>query len=293
MSQNNMQALLQEGTRLLQKAGIEEARLESRLFLEEATGLSREALLLQEQEAVLPEVEEKFFSYIKRRAKKEPAQYIIGRCWFWGLPFSVTKDVLIPRPDTELLVEEALAIHQKEPVAALLDLCTGSGCIPISLLKEGVSEATLTDISPKALAVAEENAKRLGVSQRAICLQSDLFSACPPKRYDMITANPPYINQADMAELMADVKEYEPHLALYGGVDGLDFYRRIVPQSRDYLKMGGHLLLEIGYDQGKAVSDLMKEAGFSAVEVRQDLAGLDRVVRGCWMGQEGKEEPYV
>lgn len=293
MSRNKMRDALQAGVKRLKEAGIPEAMLEGRLFLEEATGLSREALLLKEQEEILPEEEQKFFSYIERRAKKEPAQYIVGRCWFWGMAFLVTKDVLIPRPDTELLVEEALAMHQKTPVKHLLDLCTGSGCIAISLLTEGVAQATLADISPAALAVAKENAHALGVEERADFLESDLFSACPKGAYDMITANPPYINKQDMETLMPEVKDHEPHLALFGGEDGLDFYRKIVPQSRAYLKEGGHLLLEIGYDQGKAVSELMKEAGFLAVEVKQDLAGQDRVVFGTWAGPKGKEEPYV
>ena len=226
-----------------------------------------------------------FRSMIDRRSARVPLQQILGSQEFMGLTFRVTPDVLIPRQDTETLVEQVLQ-EQKDPDIRLLDLCTGSGCIAISLaVKGGYESVTATDLSEEALKVAERNAKTH--QKKIIFRQGDLFSALPRTEagtFDIITSNPPYIPTAVIATLEPEVREHEPMMALDGTEDGLRFYRQIAQEAGTWLKPGGAIYLEIGYDQGEAVSGLLREAGFDKVRVVKDLPGKDRVVCGVWPG---------
>lgn len=254
----------------------EEAEWESWLLFQEVFQIERGEFLLKERQEALPAQEARYRALIKRRQKKEPVAYILGSWEFMGLPFKVTPAVLIPRQDTETLVEAALA--WAPPKAEILDLCTGSGCIAISLahyLPEAQVEAL--DISASALAVAQNNAKQNGV--RIQFWQGDLWEPLPAGRqYDLITANPPYIDQSQLKELEADVREFEPRLALDGGDDGLMFYRRLASGMAAFLREGGRAFWEIGYDQAEAVTEIARQSGFKVLEVRKDLAGHDRVV---------------
>ena len=196
-----------------------------------------------------------------------------------GLDFYVNEHVLIPRPDTELLVEEAMLCISDG--MRVLDLCTGSGCILLSLMhyKNGI-EGVASDISAEALAVAGQNAERLGLAGQIRFLESDLFEGLEGMgAFDAILSNPPYIPSADIATLMPEVREHEPGIALDGHEDGLYFYRRIIKDALPYLKLSGVLLLEIGYDQAEAVTGLLRETGYTRIEVKQDYGGHDRVVK--------------
>ena len=217
------------------------------------------------------------FDAVALREKRIPLQHITGYQNFMGLEFKVTKDVLIPRFDTECLVEEAMLVCADGD--KVLDVCTGSGCILISLMsyKNDISGYGI-DISEKALNVAKENATTMGKAPTFIV--SDLFEACTEREFDIIVSNPPYIRSDVIPTLMPEVKDYDPILALDGGDDGLIFYRRIVSESRDFLKKGGYLLVEIGNDQGDDVKALFEESGYLDVKVVKDLCGNDRVVKG-------------
>jgi release factor glutamine methyltransferase len=262
----------------LSEAGIEEAALDARLLLEYICHTDRNELIVH-GEGVRTDMEQQFYEMvIARRASRIPLQHITGVQEFMGLEFKVNEHTLIPRQDTEFLVEEAL--RNLSDGMSILDMCTGSGCILLSLLKySNECEGIGIDISEEALAVARENATRLGIEATFLC--GDLFE--PLKGcglFDMIVSNPPYIETAVIDTLMPEVREHEPIRALDGSEDGLFFYRRIVDKSQEYLRKGGYLFFEIGYNQGEAVSKLMRDAGFSHVEVYKDYAGLDRVVKG-------------
>ena len=228
---------------------------------------------------------------VSRRKQRIPLQHLTGEQEFYGYPFYVNEHVLIPRQDTEVLVEEAL--KRKREGMKVLDLCTGSGCILLSILKN-LKQGTGVgiDISEQALEVARRNAKRLGLEAATTFVLSDLFEKAQGP-YDMIVSNPPYIETEEIAQLMPEVRDHEPRLALDGMSDGLYYYRSIVSQCRDYLKEDGALLFEIGAGQGAAVSELLKEAGFMSVQVIKDLAGLDRVVAGKAGTKKGKQEKDV
>ena len=220
----------------------------------------------------------KFLEYellLKKRAERVPLQYITGNQEFMGLQFKVNSHVLIPRQDTETLVEEA--IKMLEPGMEVLDLCTGSGCVIISLLKQKQLVGTASDISKQALLIAKENARNNRVELQLV--RSDLFQNISG-HYDMIISNPPYIPTGTIPTLMPEVKNFEPVEALDGGEDGLDFYRQIVKKSGQFLKSNGYLCLEIGHDQGGRVAFLMEENGYRNVKVIKDLAGNARVVCG-------------
>ena len=266
------------GKEALEEAGIAEADLDARLLLEAVCQTSRNDLLVHGDREVGKEQEEKYREWIGRRASRVPLQHITGVQEFMGLEFLVNGDVLIPRQDTEILVEEVL--RELTDGSRILDLCTGSGCILLSLLHySNGCEGTGSDISGKALAVAEENAERLGISAKFLC--GDLFERVEG-RYDFIVSNPPYIASGEIPGLMEEVRLHEPLSALDGHEDGLFFYRRITRECPDYLVRGGSLYLEIGWDQGNAVKGLMEESGFHEVRVTKDYAGLDRVVSGVW-----------
>ncbi|MBR6543768.1 MAG: peptide chain release factor N(5)-glutamine methyltransferase [Anaerotignum sp.] len=273
---------LREGKMRLKAAGKEAYAFEAELLLEKAAGLNRTALFLRGEEVLSEEVLAVYEGFLQEREQGRPTQYILGEWEFMGLPFSVGEGVLIPRADTEVLVETILERQQKESMKSILDIGTGSGCIPISLGHYGKFEHIMAvDISQKALGYATKNAHDNQI--KIDFYESDLFTDLPAEwkgNLDAIVSNPPYIPKKDIEELMTEVKDFEPMNALDGGEDGLDFYRAIVEQGRDWLKDGGWLFFEIGYDQGEDLRNLLHEFGYTEVEIRQDLAGLDRVALG-------------
>lgn len=277
--------LYEYGKQELIEAEIAEAALDARLLLEYICHTDRNELIVH-GESMRSELEEQFYqAVIEKRAAHIPLQHITGEQEFMGLCFKVNKHTLIPRQDTEILVEEVMRCLSDG--MRILDLCTGSGCILLSLLKySNECEGIGIDISGQALAVARENASRLNLN--ATFLEGNL---CEPlvefvsdkttdKLFDMIVSNPPYIETAVIDTLMPEVREYEPRIALDGREDGLYFYREIIAQVPAFMRKGAHLFLEIGCNQGAAVKALMHDAGFVQVEIQKDYAGLDRVVYG-------------
>lgn len=272
--------LLGEGKEILRRAGIDEWELDAWYLLEYAGSYAKDERFLHPGREVEPEHERHYRELLGERSRHVPLQHLTGVQDFMGFSFYVNEDVLIPRQDTEILVEEVLKnLHDGMEI---LDMCTGSGCILISLLRYSNDCAGLgVDISGGALRVAEKNAQNIlsGFSGKVRFLESDLFENVE-EMFDVIVSNPPYIPAGDMEGLMPEVRDYEPRIALDGGEDGLVFYRKILEGSRSHLKKGGMLFFEIGYDQGRAVSKMMRETGFLDVQVRKDYAGLDRVVFG-------------
>lgn len=274
----------EKGCHTLQAAGIEEATLDARLLLEAVCGTNRNDLLVHGEQPVALEAEEKYLNWIRQRAEHIPLQQLTGEQDFMGLTFSVNEHVLIPRQDTEILVEEVLKeLHDGMRV---LDMCTGSGCILLSLLHYSNDCAGLgVDLSDKALEVAKMNAGKVLTSEKAEqvhFLQSDLFEKVEGK-FEIIVSNPPYIASAEVEKLMPEVRDHEPRMALDGTEDGLHFYHRIIEEAGQHLVSSGMLFFEIGYDQGQAVSELMRAGGYREVQVVQDYAGLDRVVFGTYV----------
>lgn len=281
--------LYEEGVKRLKAAGVQEAESDCFILFSEAFSLSRAAYFFKKTEEI-PASDtdriERYFSWLLRREQHEPVQYIIGNQAFYGLTFLVNEHVLIPRLDTEVLVEEIL--KQDSAGKSVLDLCTGSGCILISLMKCGKFLRGIgTDISEKALEVAEENAGRNAVTVKL--LRGDLFAAVEglpeeERLFDVIVSNPPYIAEYEKKDLAEEVLLHEPSLALFAEHDGLLFYERILAEAGKYLTPHGRIYFEIGCSQGDAVKRLCEENGFTAVRIIKDLAGLDRVVSACLKG---------
>ena len=267
----------QEGTAMLDF--LPDARIDARRLLEHVCGTTVQTLLADPDRPVSPGEYEQYLELISRRQQREPLAYILGEQEFMGLPFRVSPHVLIPGQDTENLVEEAM--RELTDGSRILDLCTGSGCILLSLLQYSNSNSGVgTDLSREALAVAEENGKRLGLADRVTWLQGDLFEALkdrPEERFDLIISNPPYIPTEVIGTLEPEVKDREPFMALDGGLDGLDFYRRILAEAWKHLCISGAVMLEIGYDQGEAVRQMMEEYGYHDIRILRDYAGNDRV----------------
>ena len=287
--------LLNEGTEKLEAAGIDNAAYDARVILEDAYGLDAAGLLMNLNRDICPgalggtepsDIREcpgdcgaisTFNMGINMRLRHVPLQHIIGHTGFMGLDFKVSRDVLIPRQDTETLVETVLD-REKDPAISILDLCTGSGCIAVSIKKlGGYSHVAASDLSDKAIGLAMRNASINDTEIRLI--KSDLFKDIDG-RFDVIVSNPPYIPTEEIETLSPEVRDHDPRLALDGGSDGLDIYRRIVSECGDVLNTGGRLYMEIGFDQAVAVGALMKEADFRDIEVIKDLAGKDRVIFG-------------
>lgn len=279
-----LKQLYSKGAKKLADAGIEEAALDAWYLLEYVTGISKARYFAEPDREVSEEDVDRYESCVDRRASHVPLQHITGEQEFMGYPFYVNEHVLIPRQDTEILVEEAL--KKMRPKMAILDMCTGSGCILLSILKMAKERyymmdltGTGADISLDALQVAEKNRERLEVA--ADFVQSDLFANIPEEKvFDVIVSNPPYIETAVIETLQEEVRLHDPYIALDGKKDGLHFYRRIIAEAEKYLKRPGYLLFEIGCDQAEAVSRLMGNAGYEQITVKKDLAGLDRVVYG-------------
>ena len=279
-----LKQLYKVGTVKLAEEGIEEFSLDAWYLLEYVTGVSKAMYFAEPERAVSEENADRYIDCIRRRAAHIPLQHITGEQEFMGYPFCVNEHVLIPRQDTEILVEEAIQVMR--PKMKVLDMCTGSGCIVLSILKMCREKYYMTepqgigaDVSEEALKVARENGRRLGVP--VTWIQSDLFAKIPEEeKYDVIVSNPPYIETAVIDTLQEEVRLHDPYIALDGKEDGLYFYRRIISEAGKYLKTQGKLMFEIGCDQAEAVEELMKNAGYEQITVKKDLAGLDRVVYG-------------
>jgi release factor glutamine methyltransferase len=259
------------------------ARLDAELLLGRVLGMSRIDLIRESTRPLSAAELRGYRDLIQRRRRSEPVAYILGEREFFGLTFKVDPRVLIPRPDTEILVEVALGRSQShELFGNALDLCTGSGCVVIALAKNRPTwRYQAVDLSEPALALARENALRTGTLPRIAFLQGNLFEPFKAgQRFDLIAANPPYVTQAEYAELMLDVRGFEPRLALEGGADGLDLIRPLVAQARAYLNPGGLLALEVGYNQASRVASLLEGAGFTEIRRNRDYAGHERVVSG-------------
>lgn len=277
----------QEGVKVLTAAAIAEAALNARLLLEYVCKTDRNTLLAHGDREVTGEEQAQYLETIARRAAHVPLQHITGEQEFMGLTFAVNNKVLVPRQDTEVLVEEVMRnLHDG---MRILDMCTGSGCILLSLLQySNDCTGVGVDLSTDALAVARGNYERIRQQKpemEASFLESDLFTKVEG-RYDIIVSNPPYIRSDVIPNLMPEVRDYEPMMALDGTEDGLFFYREITKKAKDYLNRGGMLYYEIGCDQAEEVCAIMETEGFREIEVVKDFAGLDRVVYGSWSGQE-------
>lgn len=280
----NYEEALRYGETYLCKHEVAEADLNAWYLLEYVSGVNRTQYFVCKREQMDEEALTRYRELLEKRGMHIPLQYLTGQQEFMGLSFQVNEHVLIPRQDTEVLAEEALKkIHDGDRV---LDMCTGSGCILISLMANRKIEGTGIDISEEALKVAKKNAAHNQVSP--VFVKSDLFEAAEGM-FDCIVSNPPYIRSSVIKELMSEVRDHEPLLALDGCEDGLYFYRKITEQAGGFLKENGWLLFEIGCDQGKDVAELMKKAGYKKIEIKKDLAGLDRVV----LGQRKQEEKDV
>lgn len=260
-------------------ADIESADIDARLLLMHGTGLTRAELIASAGDALTPDTAELIQGLAARRIMGEPVDMILGYREFYGRRFKVTKDVLSPRPETEMLVEAALDIFKTKPNANILDLGTGSGAIIISVLAEALNGyGTAIDMSEAALDIARQNAKTHKLTNRIEFLRGEWFAPVKDS-YDIILSNPPYITQEAMVALAPEVKNFDPPIALSGGEDGLSAYREIILKAKSFLKPGGTLIFEIGFDQAETVTALLTAAGFSGVSTHKDLAGHDRMIR--------------
>ena len=286
MTETTYRAVCDRGRKVLAQAGIAEAALDARLLLEHVCGTTLGDYHAHGDRVLTPAELERFEVLLKQRSDRKPLAYVTGIQPFMGLDFRVDERVLIPRQDTEILVETARP-HLFDGMR-FLDLCTGSGCVALSLLRySNDTEAVATDLSRDALAVAETNAKALSLSGRVRFSRCDLFpdkALKPDKGFDLITANPPYIATAVIETLEEEVRVHEPKEALDGGEDGLSFYRRILREAGGWLIRGGYLFTEIGYDQEQAVRELFTENGYSHVTCVHDYAENPRVVYGTFPG---------
>lgn len=270
--------LLETGRDLLKQKGITDAEIDAWYLLEYVFGIKRSEYYLNRYEKALDNESLYYMGLVQKRALHIPLQHITGKQEFMGLEFEVNEDVLIPRQDTELLVEEVLKVCTGRDV---LDMCCGSGCIIVSLAKLGKPrKATGVDISDKALAIAKKNAVKHEVNIEFI--KSDLFKDIN-ESYNIIVSNPPYIPTDEIEGLMTEVKDHEPRIALDGMKDGLEFYRKIAEASVKHLTKPGQIYLEIGYDQAEAVRQILTDAGFCDVIIKKDLSGHNRVVSAKWL----------
>lgn len=282
------QALMKEELERLRQADIPEADSDIRLLAMDVAGCTYSTLILRMAEEVTEKQAQRLHAYVTERMTHKPCQYILGTQEFMGYEFATAEEVLIPRPETELLVEEACRIAENWKDTPdgrkrrVLDLCCGSGCIGISFskLRHGRDLVQLADISDAAIALTKKNRERLQADCAVI--QTDLFMQIEGK-YDMIVSNPPYIRTDEIPKLMAEVRDFEPHLALDGKADGLYFYDKIIREAREYLYEDGYILFEIGQDQLDAVRGLLVENGYVDIEGMKDYAGLDRIVMARYL----------
>ncbi len=277
MERTSHRKLFAKALDLLKSSGIENVEYDIKAILTDTFGLDLNKFILDMDNEFEPDkdLEAKYLSRIEKRKMHIPLQYIINKQNFYGLDFYVDESVLIPRYDTENIVDRIVKDCKENKCLSVLDLCTGSGCIAVCLKKNGFEKVYAADISDKALSVAKHNANLNNAD--IIFLQSDLYENFPKEiRFDIIVSNPPYISTDKIAELETQVKDFEPKLALDGGKDGLDFYKKILKLSKDFINKSGRLYLEIGYDQAKEVVDLAKKEGYYNIQIIKDLSGRDR-----------------
>ena len=270
--------ILENTSRFFASKGLENARLQAELLLAAVLGVKRLDLYLQFERPLHRSEVDRYREYVRQRLQRVPVQYITGVAAFRHLELTVTPAVLIPRPETEVLVDVALELLPEG--GRVLDLCCGSGAVALSLAQEAAAEVVAADVSAAALEVAKANAERCGLAERIEWHCGDLFA---PLRdiapFDLVAANPPYVRRSDLAQLAPEVRDYEPHLALDGGEDGLAYYRRIAQEAADFIRPGGHLLLEVGDGQSAAVEDLLaRSERLIEVQIRPDLNQIPRVV---------------
>lgn len=278
--------LYEEGRRILEQAGLPDAALDARFLLEEVCGTNLQTLLVFPEKKVTEEEVNQYRAFVQRRKDREPTAMILGEWDFMGLTFRLNKSTLIPEQDTEVLVETALEELKRrgsgEAPLRILDLCTGSGCILLSLLHELRNAGGLgTDLSEEALEAARENAVRLGLQERAAFRQGDLWEPVGDERFDLIVSNPPYVPTDVIPTLEPEVRCGEPYAALDGGEDGLVFYRRILKEAAGHLKPSGIIIVESGFDEAAQISALMQDQKLRGIRTVKDYGGLDRVVLGA------------
>jgi release factor glutamine methyltransferase len=273
---------IKEAAQTLRLGGVPDPRREASSLLQHVIDRDRTFIITHADDLITAEEQQSFRESVARRADGEPLQYITGRQAFFGLDFEVTKDVLIPRPETELLVETAMALVNKVSAAPnICDVGTGSGCIAVSLLHENQrATAVGIDLSIKAIEVAKRNAVRHSVAARTSFLVADCFSALQAREpiFDLVVSNPPYVAASALVGLQREVRDHEPTLALTPGVDGLAIIRRLLIDSNAFVKTGGHLLMEIGFDQGEAVESLIDRNIWKFLDIHKDLQGIPRIV---------------
>ena len=278
--------LYEEGRRILEQAGLPDAALDARFLLEEVCGTNLQTLLVFPEKKVTEEEVNQYRAFIQRRKDREPTAMILGEWDFMGLTFRLNKSTLIPEQDTEVLVETALEELKRrgsgEAPLRILDLCTGSGCILLSLLHELRNAGGLgTDLSEEALEAARENVVRLGLQERAAFRQGDLWEPVGDERFDLIVSNPPYVPTDVIPTLEPEVRCGEPYAALDGGEDGLVFYRRILKEAAGHLKPSGIIIVESGFDEAAQIAALMQDQKLRGIRTVKDYGGLDRVVLGA------------
>lgn len=276
----SLRKALSEAAKTLEKSGVASPRLDAEILLSLALGITREELLIRQNGDLPPETEKRFDALLQRREAREPVARITGVQEFWSLPFRVNEATLIPRPDSETLVEAALKKIPRHQPFKILDLGTGTGCLLLAILSERPKAGGLgVDASEKTLACARENAKVLGLVARADFAKCDWSKDTPPKGpFDVVISNPPYIETAEIGKLDPEVAKFEPRKALDGGPDGLEHYRAISALAFKLLKPGGRIFLEIGETQETAVRDILTEINYTLLETAYDLAGKPRVV---------------
>jgi len=270
---------LRQASRALDQAGVAEARREAGSLLSHVTGRDRTFLISHAEDQLNEGESERFADAVARRAAGEPTQYITGTQDFFGRTFRVTPDVLIPRPETELLVEAALAVMPAK--AAVCDVGTGSGCIALTLLCErNDARAVAVDVSEAALEVARQNARELSVEDRIVLQLSDCFAALTPGKdlFDLVVSNPPYVSANMLPGLQREVRDHEPQIALSPGTDGLSVIRRLLTEASVFIRGNGHLLMEIGFDQGEKVENLVDKTVWNLQKILPDLQGIPRIV---------------
>ena len=270
-----------EASQTLSRAGIPDARREAGSLLQHVIDRDRTFIITHAEDLITPAAQESFRQCVARRAEGEPLQYITGRQAFFGLDFEVTKDVLIPRPETELIVEMALPLIFNAAAPRICDVGTGSGCIAVALLHENQrATAVAIDLSIKAIQIARRNAVRHSVAVRTSFMVADCFSSLGTGKpiFDLVVSNPPYVAQSALDDLQKEVRDHEPKLALTAGVDGLSIIRRLLIDSGEFVKPGGHLLMEIGFDQGETVERLIDRSSWKFLDIRKDLQGIPRIL---------------
>lgn len=277
MGDQTIAAQIQHGARLLEQVGVDTPRLDAELLLASALGVTRSYLYAHPEQPIPVESARVWLHNLQRRLRREPLAYILGKTEFYGLELVVTPDVLVPRPETEALVE---AVLTKKP-QRMADIGTGSGCIAVAVaVKLPQVHVWATDISESALRITAENAQRHGVAERIHLLHGDLLQPLAGMRFDVIASNPPYVAQEQRLSLQPEVRDWEPPQALFTRDDPLHFHRRLAAESHFLLNQGGWLVLEVGMGQAESVRQLLCEAGYSSIGIHYDLAGIGRVVEG-------------